>query len=148
MVTPALPAAGTVLAFDFGERRVGVAVGDLSLRIAHPLTTIEAKSDRERLDAVKELVQQWHPVIFVVGLPTHMDGAEHELTARCRKFAQRLRMRFDLPAELIDERLTSYCAELELAQAGRRGRAHKALIDQVAAQHILDSFFEMHPHAA
>ena len=147
-MTPAHPSIGTVLAFDFGERRVGVAVGDLSLRIAHPLTTLSAKSDRERLAAVGELVEQWHPVILVVGLPAHMDGTEHELSARCRKFAQRLRARFGVPTELIDERLTSYCAELELAQAGRRGPAHKALIDQVAAQHILDTFFEMLPHAA
>jgi putative Holliday junction resolvase len=137
-----------VLAFDFGERRLGVAVGELSLRIAHPLATIEARSDRERLEAVAGLMQQWQPVILVVGLPAHMDGTEHDLSARCRKFARRLQARFGVPTELVDERLTSVSAELALAEAGLRGRRQKGVIDQVAAQHILDTFFGMQSHAA
>jgi putative Holliday junction resolvase len=137
-----------VLAFDFGERRLGVAVGELSLRIAHPLATIEARSDRERLEAVADLVREWQPVILVVGLPAHMDGTEHELSARCRKFARRLQARFGVRTELVDERLTSHSAGLALVEAGVRGRSQKRVIDQVAAQHILDTFFGLHPHAA
>jgi putative Holliday junction resolvase len=137
-----------VLAFDFGERRLGVAVGELSLRIAHPLATIEARSDRERLEAVAELVREWQPVIMVVGLPAHMDGTEHGLSARCRKFARRLQGRFGVRTELVDERLTSRSAGLALAEAGVRGRSQKGAIDQVAAQHILDTFFGTRPHAA
>jgi putative Holliday junction resolvase len=133
--------AGTVLAFDFGERRIGVAVGDLSLAIAHPLATIEAGTDRARVDAVAELVSEWNPILLVIGLPVHMDGSEHELAARCRKFARRLEARFHIATELVDERLTSYAAGQALAGAGIRGRRQKAMIDQVAAQQILETFF-------
>jgi putative Holliday junction resolvase len=146
--SPARSATGTVLAFDFGERRLGVAVGELSLRIAHPLATINARSDRERLEAVAQLVREWQPVTLVVGLPAHMDGTEHELSTRCRKFARRLQARFGVPTELVDERLTSRSAELALAEAGVRGRSRKGVIDQVAAQHILDTYFGMHSDAA
>jgi len=146
--SPARSTAGTVLAFDFGERRLGVAVGELSLRIAHPLATINARSDRERLEAVAQLVREWQPVTLVVGLPAHMDGTEHELSTRCRKFARRLQARFGVPTELVDERLTSRSAELALAEAGVRGRSQKGVIDQVAAQHILDAYFGVHSDAA
>jgi putative Holliday junction resolvase len=144
----AVAISGTALAFDFGERRMGVAVGDLSLRIAHPLVTVEADSDASRLEAVAALIREWQPVVLVVGLPSHMDGTEHALSARCRKFARRLSARFGLPTELVDERLTSYAAGEALAQAGVRGRRQKQMVDQVAAQQILDTFFELHRDAA
>jgi putative Holliday junction resolvase len=144
----ALAISGTALAFDFGERRLGVAVGDLSLRISHPLVTIEADSDAARLDAVAALIGEWQPAVLVVGLPAHMDGTEHALSARCRKFARRLGVRFGLPTELVDERLTSYAAGEALAQAGVRGRRQKQMLDQVAAQQILDAFFALHRDAA
>jgi putative Holliday junction resolvase len=144
----ALATGGTALAFDFGERRMGVAVGDLALRISHPLLTIEADSDAARLDAVAALVREWQPVVLVVGLPAHMDGTEHALSARCRKFARQLSARFGLPAKLVDERLSSHAAGEALAQAGVRGRRQKQMLDQVAAQQILDTFFELHRDAA
>ena len=132
---------GAVLAFDFGERRMGVAVGELELKLAHPLATIDAASDVERLDAAKRLIAEWRPVILVVGLPSHLDGSEHELSRRCRNFARRLQARFGIDTHLVDERLTSYAASMALAQAGVRGRRQKAMLDQVAAQQILETFF-------
>jgi putative Holliday junction resolvase len=144
----AVATSGTALAFDFGERRLGVAVGELSLRISHPLVTIEADSDAGRLDAVAALIREWQPAVLVVGLPAHMDGTEHALSARCRKFARRLEARFGLPTALVDERLTSYAAGEALAQAGVRGRRQKQMLDQVAAQQILDTFFDLHRDAA
>ena len=144
----AVATSGTALAFDFGERRMGVAVGDLSLRISHPLLTVEADSDAGRLEAVAALIREWQPVILVVGLPAHLDGTEHALSARCRKFARRLTARFGLSTELVDERLTSYAAAEALAQAGVRGRRQKQMVDQVAAQQILDTFFQLHHDAA
>jgi len=144
----AVATSGTALAFDFGERRMGVAVGDLSLRISHPLLTVEADSDAGRLEAVAALIREWQPVILVVGLPAHLDGTEHALSARCRKFARRLTARFGLLTELVDERLTSYAAAEALAQAGVRGRRQKQMVDQVAAQQILDTFFQLHHDAA
>ena len=135
--------AGTVLAFDFGAKRLGVAVGELSLRIAHPLTTIHATTDRDRLRRVAPLVQEWAPVLLVVGLPAHMDGGEHVLSARCRAFAQRLQARFRIQTRLVDETLTSHAAGRSLGEAGVRGQRQKAVLDQVAAQHILETFFSL-----
>jgi putative Holliday junction resolvase len=113
----------------------------LSLGKAHPLETVRAGSDAERLAAIEKLVSEWKPVLLVVGLPSHLDGTEHEQSARCRRFAQRLDARFGIETCLVDERLTSHSASLALAEAGIRGRRQKDMLDQVAAQHILDAFF-------
>jgi len=135
------PKRGTVLAFDFGERRTGVAVGELEVKLAHPLETIHVLSDRQRLESIERLVREWRPVALVVGLPTRLDGSEHEMSRRCRNFARRLRARFGIETHLIDERLTSHAAGLALADAGVRARRQKGLVDQVAAQQILQTFF-------
>jgi len=132
---------GTVLAFDFGERRMGVAVGEFELKLAHPLETIETTSDRERFEHIERLIAEWRPVALVVGLPLHLDGSEHELSRRCRNFARRLRTRWRIDTYLTDERLTSHSAGLALADAGVRGRRQKSLLDQVAAQQILETYF-------
>jgi putative holliday junction resolvase len=133
--------SGTVLSFDFGTRRLGVAVGDLALRIAHPVETIHAESDRARLDRVARLIEEWKPVLLVVGLPVHMDGTEHALSERCSRFARSLERRFGIEVRLVDERLTTYAAGQSLAQAGVRGRRRKEILDRVAAQHILETYF-------
>jgi putative Holliday junction resolvase len=130
-----------VLAFDFGERRMGVAVGELELALAHPLETVHAASDSERLQSIERLLREWRPVALVVGLPSHLDGREHELSRRCRNFARRLRARFGIDTYLTDERLTSQSAGLALTDAGIRGRRQKDMLDQVAAQHILEAYF-------
>ena len=132
---------GAVLAFDFGARRVGVAVGELALAIAHPLETIQAPTEQARLDQIARLIREWSPVLLVVGLPSHMDGTEHELTVRCRRFAAQLEQRFGIETRMVDERLTSHAASQSLADAGVRGRRQKDMRDQVAAQHILETFF-------
>ena len=138
--TGRLPRRGAVLAVDYGERRLGVAVGELEVGLAHPLVTLTATSDRARLAALEGLVREWSPVMFVVGLPTHLDGGEHPLAPRCRRFASKLSARFGRPARLIDERLTSATASMALTQAGVRGRRQKAVLDQMAAQQILEAF--------
>lgn len=140
-VTPE-PAHGTVLAFDFGEKRIGVAMGETLLRIAHPLTTINGETRDARFAAVEQLLAEWRPTRLVVGLPMHLDGAEHEMTQRCRRFARQLEGRYKLPVALVDERLTSAEAEQMLAEQGRRGQKNKHLIDQVAAQRILQAYFD------
>ena len=133
---------GTVLGFDFGERRIGVAIGELELRLAHPLQTITTGSDARRLAAVERLVREWAPVLLVVGLPLTLEGGEQPSSVRSRRFAQRLQARFRLPVELVDERLTSHSASLALQDAGVRGRAQKDVVDQVAAQHILQAYLD------
>jgi len=131
-----------VLAFDFGERRLGVAVGELDLKLAHPLTTITARSDAQRLAEVERLVREWAPVLFVVGLPLTLEGGEQPSSVRSRRFAQRLQARFGVRAELVDERMTSHSASLALDDAGVRGRRQKDMVDQVAAQHILQAYLD------
>jgi putative Holliday junction resolvase len=136
--------SGTVLAFDFGERRTGVAVGDLSVRIAHPVTTLHAASAQERMRQIAPLVKEWNPVLMIVGLPTHADGTIHARAQRCRSFARQLESRFGVEARLVDEYLTSEEADRSLAEAGVRGLDRRAMIDQVAAQHILETYFSLH----
>lgn len=133
---------GTVLAFDFGEKRIGVATGEYMLGIAHPLTTINTEINEDRFNVIAELIAQWHPVTLVVGLPLSLDGEEHELTRLCKKFARRLNGRFNLPVVLMDERLSSAEASQTLKQIGIGGRKQKPMLDQVAAQHILQSYFD------
>jgi len=136
------PAAGTVLAFDFGERYTGVAVGESSVGVAHPLGLITAERNAARMDAIAALVAEWKPGFLVVGLPLAMDGTDHELTRRCRRFARQLESRFRLPVGLVDERLSSAAAEEALRAAGGGGRKHKLHAHQVSAQIILQCHFD------
>jgi len=136
---------GTVLAFDFGEKRIGVATGETLLGSAHPLTVIHAESNDDRFAAIGKLVAEWRPVQLVVGLPTHADGTAHEMTRLARKFAERLKRRFNLPVAFADERLTSLDAAARLRETGHSSRTAKPLLDAVAAQLILQTWFES-PH--
>ena len=136
------PNPTTVLAFDFGEQRTGAAVGDTAIGIAHPLTTIDAADKKTRYAHIAELIREWRPALLVVGLPLAADGSEHELTRLARKFARELNGRFELPVELVDERFSSAAAESSLAEAGVWGRKRKPVVDQVAAQHILQAYMD------
>lgn len=131
-----------MLAFDFGEKRIGVAVGDLAIGIAHPLTTLASADNRARFAAIAALIEEWRPARLIVGLPAHADGTEHELSRLARRFAQRLEGRFGLATRLVDERLTSRAAETRLREQGMRGKKLKAALDPVAAQEILQTYFE------
>lgn len=133
---------GTALGFDFGEKRIGVALGEHLLGIAHPLTTINTEINNDRFRIIGELIAEWKPVALVVGLPLSLDGEEHKLTALCKRFANRLQGRFNLPVVMVDERLSSAEASQTLNQLGIGGRKQKPMIDQVAAQHILQSYFD------
>lgn len=138
-------AGGAVLAFDFGEKRIGVAVGDLALRIAHPLPAIAAGDNRTRFAAIAALIAEWRPGLLVVGVPGHPDGSDHEIGRLARRFAQRLQGRFGVPAELVDERLSSHAAERRLREGGVRGARLRAALDSAAAQEILRGYFESAP---
>jgi putative Holliday junction resolvase len=139
---PAKVLSGTVLAFDFGERRIGIAVGEHLIRSANPLTTIDNESNEVRFNLITQLVNEWQPKLLVVGLPLSLDGSETEVTQLCKKFARRLNGRFNLPVVLIDERYSSVEASQLLNQSGIKGRAQKVMLDQVAAQTILQSYFD------
>jgi putative Holliday junction resolvase len=131
-----------VLGFDFGEKRVGVAVGDLSLGIAHPLATIAAEDNARRFGEIQKLIAEWRPTRLVVGMPMHPDGTEHELTRLSRRFAHRLEGRFRLPVSLVDERFTSTAAESRLRESGARRESIRKSLDEAAACEILQSWFD------
>ncbi len=139
---PAFVAQGTLLAFDFGTRRIGVATGSALLRQANPLTTIDEEKTDARFAGIAALLAEWQPCALVVGLPGNDDGTPHELTALCRRFANRLKGRFNLPVILVDERYTSLAASARLGEQGIHGRKQKPLIDQYAAQQILQAYFD------
>lgn len=101
------PRYTTFLAFDFGARRTGVAVGNRMLRTATPQATIRAQSNDERLQAAQQRVHEWQPDALVVGVPFHPDGASHENTARARKFGRQLAARTKLPVYEVDERYST-----------------------------------------
>lgn len=134
--------ASTILAFDFGTQHIGVAVGDTETRMAHALGVVDGGSNAARLAGIEPLVGEWRPARLVVGLPLSLDGAEQEMTARARRFARQLSVRFGLPVELADERLSSASAEEGLREAGRGGRRHKQLVHGEAARIILQSYLD------
>jgi putative Holliday junction resolvase len=137
--------AGTVLAFDFGLQRIGVAVGEPELGTAHPLPAVAAQSAPGRLTAIGLLVKRWNPTQFVVGRPLGEDGAPHEMTRRAERFARQLSGRFRLPVALVDERYSSAEVESRMraafgsrkAAALSRGKA----LDSHAAQLVLEQYF-------
>ena len=134
--------SGAVMAFDFGVRYVGVAVGETALGMAHPLQTIDAEANEPRFAAISALLAEWNPVRLVVGLPLAIDGSERDMTRRARRFARQLEGRFHLPVSFVDERLSSAEADLLLREQGRSGQAHKHLNHPVAAQVILQAYFD------
>jgi len=134
--------SGTLLAFDFGTKRIGIAVGNTISATAQPLTTLHGEQNDQRFAAIAALIKEWQPAALVVGLPCNDDGTPHEMTRLCQRFANRLKGRFDLPTILVDERYTSAAASSQLNEQGIRGIKQKPLLDQVAAQQILQAYFD------
>ena len=133
----------TVLAFDYGEKFIGVAVGSTQSGLAQALTTVNATKKGPDWAEITGLIAEWEPDWLVVGLPLNMDGTESELTRAARRFGDRLKGRYNLPVHMVDERLTTIAAKTMLTDSGRSGkRQHKPDIDKLAAQAILQSFFE------
>lgn len=132
--------AGTYLAFDFGEKRIGMAVGNSISRTTQPLLTLQGEENEPKFAAIGKLVAEWQPAALIVGLPCNEDGTPHELTRLSRRFANRLKGRFNLPVILVDERYTSALASMALDKAGVHGIKQKKTIDQVAAQIILQAY--------
>jgi putative Holliday junction resolvase len=124
----------TVLGFDFGLKRIGVAVGNTLIRQAQPLSIIATATSDAKFAAIAELMAQWQPALCVVGLPRHPDGVEHEMTLRCRRFANQLHGRFGVATALVDERYSSAVIP------HKRGD----LIDAQAAAIILQQYFDEH----
>lgn len=127
----------TLIAFDFGEKRIGSAIGQTVTRTATPLDTIRARGAKPDWSAIDRLIAAWKPDALVVGLPLDMDGTEQWITDRTRRFAKRLRERSGLPVHLADERLSTREAWTRLIESGIRRDGP----DPIAAQIILEGWF-------
>ncbi len=100
-----------VMAFDYGTRRIGVAVGNTLTKLGQPLKTIAEPNSNVRFKVVEDLIKEWQPNRLVVGLPCHPDGTEHEMSQKARRFGNQLSGRFQLPVDWVDERYTSAVLE-------------------------------------
>lgn len=129
------------LGFDFGMKRIGVAIGDTLSNSAKPLTTLAAKDGIPDWQTLNTLIEKWQPNVLVVGIPYNLDNSVQEITWCARKFMHRLHSRFHLPTYPIDERLTTKAAQLELLQ--RKKSKHG--IDSVAASLILQAWLSQYP---
>lgn len=140
-------AARTLLGFDFGTRRIGVAVGQEITHTAQGLTTISNIDGQPDWLAIDRLIEQWQPQLLIVGMPHNMDDRPHELQPLVQSFGDQLKHRYQLPVEWIDEKLSSREAEHQLAQSpGPKQRKHnKAEIDKLAAALILQSWLNSNP---
>ncbi|MDH4190237.1 MAG: Holliday junction resolvase RuvX [Betaproteobacteria bacterium] len=140
--------AHTLLAFDYGAKRIGVAVGDARLRSAHPLAVIAAAGAARRA-ALDRVIEEWRPARLIVGLPCTDDGTPHPLAARVRHFVRELEGRYRRAVALVDERYSSVEAEARLREAAGARRAARASrdreIDSYAAQLLLEQYLDDHP---
>lgn len=144
-MNPAQPVNGTVIAFDYGLRRIGVAVGERLTGTASPLATVDARAaggtNWTRIDAI---LDEWRPGLLIVGQPRNLDDTESEMTKQAARFAARLAERTGLVVELVDERLSSTEAAGRLTEARRSGKRRRRIgrgdIDPVAAQVILETW--------
>ena len=127
---------GTLLGFDFGPRKIGVAVGQKVTGSASPLTTVRSRRDKPDWERIGQLVGEWRPQAAVVGLPFNMDDTEGEVAPGARRFARQLQGRFGLEVHLVDERLTSLEAQRQLG----RDAASREAIDAMAAKLILETW--------
>jgi putative Holliday junction resolvase len=137
---------GTILAFDFGLQRVGIAVGETDVGSAHPLPPLAAATQPGRFTAIEKLVKEWRPALLVVGRPLGEDGEPHEMTRRAERFARQLGGRFRLPVELVDERYSSAEVESRMRAAYGARKAVKLargkMLDSQAAQLLLEQYFD------
>lgn len=132
----------TILSFDFGLRRIGVAVGQDVTGSASPLGIVANRNNVIDHDRIAALVAEWHPTMLVVGMPAHADGTPSEMQEQVEKFVEQLE-RHGLPVETVDERYTSIEAERVLKEAraaGTRGRISKEMIDSAAAVFIAERY--------
>lgn len=136
--------ASILIGFDFGMKRIGVAIGQSVTRSARPLDTIQAKEGQPNWHAIEKLIQKWVPDALVVGIPLNMDGSEQAMTQHARHFVQALVQRFNLPVYEVDERLTSKAAREHLFAEGGYKALQGGQVDRVAAQFILEHWFAEH----
>ena len=131
----------TILAFDFGLRQIGVAVGNMQLQTAQALAIVNAKNGKPDWQAIEKLMADWQPDLLVIGDPLNMDGSTGKMSDRANKFARRLHGRWGIAIEMADERLSSFEAKQTMRELGHRGDYKDKPIDSYAAELILQTWF-------
>lgn len=134
--------SGTLLAFDFGTKSIGVAIGQRITGTARALTALKAQDGTPNWGAIEKLLKEWQPEAVIVGLPLNMDGTEQPLTARARNFANKIHGRFGVQIKLHDERLSTVEARSGLFERGGFRALNKGSVDSASAVIILESWFE------
>ena len=134
--------SGTLVAFDFGTKSIGAAVGQRITGTARPLAALKANDGNPDWTLIERLLREWQPEAVIVGLPLNMDGTEQPLAARARKFANKIHGRFGVKIILHDERLSTVEARAGLFEHGGYRALNKGRIDSASAVVILESFFE------
>lgn len=135
-----MPESRSLMAFDFGDRWIGVAVGQEMLGRGSGVARLKARDGIPNWDQIAELVDTWQPDLFLVGLPLNMDDSETDLCHRARKFARRLHGRYHRPAEMVDERLTTHEAKQDLFDRGETPDYAREGVDRRAAELILETW--------
>ncbi len=131
----------TLLGFDYGQKKIGVAIGQEVTCVARELVTLPCPNQQPDWRAIGRLIDEWRPDALVIGVPYHMDGREHDLTHAARRFGRQLHGRYGLPVHEVDERLSSREAREQTAHERAVGhRSRGGLIDQVAARVILQDW--------
>lgn len=139
----------TLLGFDFGTKRIGIAIAQEVTGTANPLTTVKAVKHKPDWESISKIIAEWQPDLLVVGLPLHMDGTEQAMTQLTRRFSSQLNGRYQIPIALMDERLSSNEAESILYEQNERSSGSrsvfqdKAQIDMISAQLILQSWMSL-----
>ncbi len=140
----------TILGFDFGTKRIGIAIGQEVTGTVNPLVTINAVKHKPDWDKISKIIEEWQPDLFVIGLPLHMDGTEQPMTQAARRFSNQLNGRYQIPIALMDERLSSDEAESILKERSGSDSMFpdKAQIDMISAQLILQSWMSLKKNEA
>ncbi len=132
----------TLLGFDYGSKHLGIAVGSLATGTAQPLASAVVRNGLPDWAVVDRLVREWQPQALVVGLPLNMDDSENAMTRAARQFGHRLQARYNLPVQMVDERLTSVDAKNALVEARVPWKHRRAKVDRLAAQNILQAYLD------
>lgn len=139
----------TILAFDFGLQRTGVAVGNTLTGSASPESTLQSRDEKPDWDGISKLIEEWKPELIVVGMPTELDGSENPLKKRIERFCNQLNGRYNLPVEQENEQFTSIEAAQrlkQLRQSGRKQKVKKEEVDKIAASIILENWMKNNGH--
>ncbi|MGG1946428.1 Holliday junction resolvase RuvX [Trinickia sp. NRRL B-1857] len=137
-MTQAVGREATLLAFDYGEKRIGVAIGNALTRHARALAVVPNRNREFRFEAMGKLIGEWKPDALVVGLPCHPDGTPHEMTQLAKRFGNQLNGRFNLPVAWVDERYSSVAADLDMRDSGVAADMRDAEAARIILQQYLD----------